>query len=277
MTDVAHHETVIRPTKGWGRLRLREAVAYRDLLAALAQRDIKLRYRQTALGVIWVVLQPLLGAGLLSFVFGKIAKLPGEGVPYFVFTYFGFLAWNLFSGVLSRLSPSLVNSAALISKVYFPRLLVPLAASFSALVDFAVASLLGVVLLIAYGIAPTFATLALPVFVFLLFLIAFAAGLGAASAAVSYRDVNFVLPVFLQLAMYASPVAYSVGAVPERYRTLYQLNPLAPLLQGVRWSVLHTNAPSWPAVVYSAAVAAALTAAGLLTFTRMERSFVDVI
>lgn len=277
MPDIAAAETVLQPTRGWGRLRVREAFAYRDLLYALALRDLKLRYRQTALGVIWVVLQPLLGAGLLSFVFGKVAGLPGEGVPYFVFTYFGFLAWNLFAGVLSRISPSLVNSAALISKVFFPRILVPLSAAVSAAVDFLVAALLGVVLLVAYGIAPTTATLTLPLWVLLLFGMAFAAGLAAASAAVAYRDVNFVLPVFLQLLLYASPVAYSVTAVPETYRTLYQLNPLAPVLQGFRWAVLNTDPPSWPAVGYAAGVLVAFTAAGLLTFTRMERSFVDVI
>lgn len=277
MPDIATAETVLQPTRGWGRLKVREAFAYRDLLYALAQRDIKLRYRQTALGVIWVVLQPLLGAGLLSFVFGKVARLPGEGVPYFVFTYFGFLAWNLFAGVLSRISPSLVSSAALISKVFFPRILVPLSAAVSAIVDFAVAAVLGIVLLLVYGIAPTPALLTLPLWALLLFGMAFAAGLAAASAAVAYRDVNFVLPVFLQLLLYASPVAYSVTAVPESYRTVYQLNPLAPVLQGFRWAVLNTDPPSWPAVAYAGVVMLFFVVLGLLTFTRMERSFVDVI
>ena len=277
MPDIATAETVLQPTRGWGRLKVREAIAYRDLLYALALRDIKLRYRQTALGVIWVVLQPLLGAGLLSFVFGKVAKLPGEGVPYFVFTYFGFLGWNLFAGVLSRIAPSLVASSALISKVFFPRILVPLSAAVSAVVDFVVAFVLGIVLLVVYDVAPTKAMLTLPLWVLLLFGLAFAAGVAAASAAVAYRDVNFVLPVFLQLLLYASPVAYSVTAVPEAYRGLYQLNPLAPVLQGFRWALLDTNPPSWPAVGYAGAVLVLLTVGGLLTFTRMERSFVDVI
>lgn len=268
---------VLRPRSRWTPVDLRELWEFRDLLVTFAGRDVRLRYRQTALGVIWVILQPLLAAGVLSFVFGGVAKLPSEGVPYFVFAFAGTLAWNTFSATLGKSSGSLVGNSALVSKVYFPRMLLPLSVLGSTILDFGVALVVMAVLLAIGGVAPGLPLLLLPVWLVLVLVMALGAGLVAASLMVRYRDVQFVLPVVIQFALFASPVAYSLDAVPESARPWFGLNPLVGLLEAFRWSLLDLDAPHGGALAYSVVAAALLLVAGAALFTRMERQFADVI
>ena len=256
---------------------LAETWQARDLLYTFADRDLRLRYRQTALGVVWVVLQPLIAAGIFTFVFGTVAHLSSEGKPYLLFTFAALTGWNLFSGILTRASGCLVGNANLVSRVFFPRLILPLSVMPAALVDFAVALGMYAVLLVVYGVAPTAALVTLPLWMLLLCAGAFGAGLVASSLMVRYRDVQYVLPVAVQLLLYASPVAYAASRVPERWHTLYFLNPLAAAIEGLRWSLLGTEAPPAGAVVWSVSLAALAVAAGVLVFRRMERGFADVI
>jgi lipopolysaccharide transport system permease protein len=267
----------IRASAGWRALDLAQVWRYRDLLFTLAVRDLKLRYKQTVLGVAWVVLQPLIGAGIFSFVFGRIAKLPSDGVPYMVFSYTGMIAWTVFSSTLAKTSACLVGNAHLVSKVFFPRLILPLSTVYSTLVDFAIALGLMSVLMAVYGVVPGAQLLLMPFC--LLTILAFAMGVGllACGLTVRYRDVQYILPVALQFMLYASPVGYSVSAVPENLRQIYMLNPLAPLLEAFRWTLLGTGELDARHLAYAAFVACALLTAGAFAFRRMERTFADVI
>jgi len=268
----------IRPPRPWEALDLRSLWRFRDLLLALAARDIKLRYRQTALGVLWVVLQPLLAAGIFAFVFGRVAHLDSGGVPYVLFCYAGLLAWNLFSSVVLKASVSLVSNASLVSKIFFPRVVLPFSAVISALLDFAIGLVVGVALMLACGKVPTFALLAAPFWLALLVLLATGAGLICAALAVSYRDVTHILPVTLQLLLYGSPVGYTVAVIPEGLpRTLYKLNPIAPLLEGFRDALLGYGFVGSRSAIYAITVAVLVFLAGLIFFRRMERQFADVI
>ncbi|MGI4787869.1 MAG: ABC transporter permease [Janthinobacterium lividum] len=281
-------EIAVRPSRtlkakpGWQALNVRELWQFRDLLVTLAGRDVKLRYRQTAVGVLWVVLQPLLAAGIFAFVFGKVANLPApKGVPYFVFSYAGLLGWNVFSGTVVKVSASLVQNANLISKVYFPRLILPLSMMFSTLIDFAVSlALLPVLMLIAH-VVPGLSLLTLPLWFALILMLALGVGMFAAALAVTYRDVQYVIPVLMQFFLYASPVAYMLSyaltKIPPAFRTFYYLNPMAGLLEAFRWSLLgHETLPVIP-VAYAAVVSLLAFFAGAYAFKKMERKFADVI
>jgi lipopolysaccharide transport system permease protein len=268
---------VIRPTSGWAALNLKEIWPYRDLLWTLASRDIKVRYKQTSLGVIWVVLQPLLAAGIFSFVFGKIANLPSDGLPYILFSYSGLQAWTLFATILNRTSGCLVGNDHLITKVYFPRLILPLSSLPSALLDFIIAMGMMAVLLIAFRVAPRWELLFLPVWMLILMVLATGTGLWLAALMVAYRDVRHMLPVGTQMLLYASPVAYAVSVVPEDYRTLYYLNPLSAPLDAFRWSLLRSGYPPWWALVWSASLGALALVLGAIMFKRMERTFADIV
>ncbi|MCC6730591.1 MAG: ABC transporter permease [Chthonomonadales bacterium] len=277
MEAVEKPALVIRPASGWQAVNLREIWRFRDLLLTLAGRDVKLRYRQTALGAIWVVLQPLVGAGIFSFVFGRVAKLPSDGVPYFLFSYAGLLGWNAFSATLTKSSQSLVGNAGLVSKVYFPRLVLPLSSVPSVLIDFAVALGMMAALMCLNGVAPHWGLLLLPVWLAVLLGLALGMGLIFSALMVTYRDVMHVLPVLTQMLLYASPVAYAVSAVPERLRSVYLLNPLSGLLEAFRWSLLGTGHLRPAYVAYSAGFTLVVLAAGAFSFRRMERRFADVI
>jgi lipopolysaccharide transport system permease protein len=268
---------VIRPPSKWAPINLREVWEFRDLLRRLTIRDLKLRYKQTALGVIWVVLQPLLAAGLLSFVFGSVAKLPSDGVPYFVFSFVGLTIWNLFSSVLGKSSGSLVANSALVSRIFFPRLVLPLSTIGSTLVDFGVAFTMGIVVVAVGGVTPGWALFLLPVWVVMAICIAAGVGLTAAALMVQYRDVSQILPVLTQLLLYATPVAYALSAVPASAQRIVELNPLTAVVEGYRWSAIGTSAPSPASVAWSAAVAIVLIVVGAFVFTRRERRFADVI
>ncbi|CAN5868621.1 ABC transporter permease [soil metagenome] len=268
----------IRPRSGWAALDLREIWLFRDLLLALAGRDLKVRYKQTSLGVAWVILQPLIGAGIFAFVFGAVAKLeaPG-GVPYFLFSFVGLLAWNAFSGTVNRSSGAMVGNEHLVSKVYFPRLILPISTIFAALIDFAVALGMLAVLLGLLWHLPGTALALMPLVLALMLTLALGIGFAATALSVSYRDVGYVVPVALQFLLYASPVAYPLQEVPEQYRAIYLLNPLAPLLEAFRWSLLGVGEVLWGHLLYSAACAATALIAGAFVFKRMERKFADVI
>ncbi|TCO92841.1 lipopolysaccharide transport system permease protein [Chthoniobacter flavus] len=268
----------IRPPRAWEALDLSGLWRFRDLLLALAVRDIKLRYRQTVLGVLWVILQPLLGAGIFAFVFGRVARLDSGGQPYVLFAYAGLLAWNLFNGVVLKASGSLVANAPLVSKVFFPRLLLPFSGVISALLDFGIALVVGEILLLISGQPPTVSLLMAPLWLFFLLLLATGVGLLCAALAVAYRDVNHILPVALQFLLYGSPVGYTIAIIPAGLpRLLYKLNPLAPFIEGFRVSLLGHGLIGVRSSTYACFMAVVIFLAGLIVFRRMERQFADVI
>jgi lipopolysaccharide transport system permease protein len=256
---------------------LREFWHAREIFYRFGMRDLTLRYRQTALGVTWVVIQPLMAAGIFAVVFGGVAELPSDGIPYFVFSFAGMLGWNAFSQVVSRSSGSLVANQALVSKVFFPRMLVPLSSILSVLVDFVVTFCLGVVLLAAFGINPGWPIVLLPVWILLLLLVASGLGLVASALMVKYRDVQYIVPVLIQMLLYASPIAYSLSAVPDRLRLLYDLNPLSWIFEAIRWSFLGLPAPPPWQIAAAVVVALVVFGAGVVIFQQMERAFADVI
>lgn len=241
------------------------------------QRDIVLRYRQTFIGVAWVLIQPLASAGIFAIVFGAIAQLPTGGVPYFLFTFMSMLAWTLFSSTVSRGAASMVANQSLVSKVFFPRMLVPLSAAAATLLDFAVGFALGIVLLFAFGVNPGWAVLLAPVWVLIFLATALGIGLAASAWAVKYRDVQYVLPWMLQVALYATPVAYSTDAIPANLQPLFLANPLAWMIDGFRWSVLGTAMPPTWQLLGSIVFAILVFFLGSIVFQRHERSFADLI
>ena len=271
----------IGPPSTWAALNPRELWHFRELLWNLAVRDVKLRYRQTLLGVAWVVLQPLLGAAIFAFVFGRVGgfKAPG-GVPYFLFALAGMAGWNAFSSTLSRTSNSMVGNAHLLSKVYFPRVALPLANACSTVVHVGVMLAVVAILLGTRWHFPGANVLLLPACLLLIMALSLGLGLCATALAVSYRDVQYVIPVMTQLLFYLSPVAYPaqsvVDRVPAAYQHLYVLNPLAALLEAFRWSLLSVGEVRWGWLAYSAAVSLVTLGVGAYTFSRMERTFADV-
>ena len=268
----------IKPRRSWLPTHPRELWLFRELAVRFAARDITLRYRQTALGVVWVILVPLLGAGVLSFVFGSVANLQGPpGIPYFVFTLSGMVAWTAFSQIATRSSGSLVANAQLVGKVYFPRLLLPISTVLSTLVDVAVSLALLIVLLGVSGVRPGLGVITFPIWFVLVIALALGVGLLAGALMVRYRDVQYVLPVGIQFLLFASPVAYTLASVPAKAQTLYELNPLTGLLEGMRWSLIGTERPSAALTAYSMIFAVALLVLGTMVFSRMERQFADVI
>lgn len=274
---------VIRANSGWALVDLREVWMYKDLFVALGERELKLRYRQTVLGIAWVILQPLLGAAIFSIVFNVVGQIrsPAEGIPYFLLSYTGMVAWGLFSGTLTKSSSSLVQNAALISKVYFPRLILPLSVALSALVDFLVACSVLVMLMVFFRISPTFAVILLPVWFVVLLLLGIGIGLFASSLMVKYRDVQHILPVFVQLLLYASPVGYTLGfalsRTPVDLQPFFYLNPLSGILEAFRWSILGTPSPSPPILVYAIISSIAVFVSGTYFFKETEKRFADVI
>jgi lipopolysaccharide transport system permease protein len=267
----------IEPTRGWFALGLREVWAYRELLYFLVWRDIKVRYKQTVLGVAWVVIQPLATAAIFAFILGRLASLPSGGVPYLIFVFAALLPWQLFSGALTRAGASLVASSNLLTKVYFPRLVVPLAAVLSGLVDFMVSLVILGVLMVRYRVAPSWNLLTLPVFVLLALLAAFGAGLWLSALNVQYRDVQQLIPFLAQAWMFLSPVVYSEELIPAgTVRLLYNLNPITGVVQGFRWALFGAPPPTAITLV-SAVLVSLATLAGLVYFKRVEDTFADVV
>jgi lipopolysaccharide transport system permease protein len=256
---------------------LRALWEFRELLYFMVWRDVKTRYKQTALGVGWVVLQPLLTTVIFTVVFAYFARMPSEGVPYPLFAFSALLPWSYFSQALSRSSIGLVSNANLISKVYFPRLILPLSAVVTPLVDFCLTFVVLLGLLAWYQAVPTLAIVLLPVFVLMALLAAVAVSLWLSALNVKYRDVGHLIPFLLQIWMYASPVVYPVSMVPERWRTLYGLNPMVTVVEGFRWSLLGTPPPDATLALVSSAAVLVLLAGGFMYFKATERTFADVI
>jgi lipopolysaccharide transport system permease protein len=276
-SDAKEPLIAIRPPGRFSPLALGELGQYRDLFMALAVRDVKLRYKQTALGVIWVILQPLAGALIFTLVFNKVAKLDSEELPYIVFTYAGLLGWNAFNSTLTKASACVVGNAQLVSKVFFPRLILPLSTVLSTLIDFAVGMSVMIVLMVVFGVAPGPGLLLMPVILALLILLAVGLGLYTSALMVQFRDLQYAIPVMMQFLLYASPVAYAVSAVPEKWRPLYFLNPITGLLEAFRWSLLNRGDLNLGYLAYSAAAVGVIFVFGTFAFKRMERKFADVI
>lgn len=268
----------IRPGKSWEILNLRDIWLYRDLLYTLTERDIKLRYRQTALGAIWIVLQPLLAAGVLSFVFAIVAKLKADnGLPYFVFSYAGTMGFRVFNDTLIKATGSLINNSSLVSKVFFPRVLLPISTGSSTFIDFLISLSLLFVFMLVFRIAPTVALFTMPLWFLLLFLMGLGFGLVGAALVVKFRDVANVVVVMAGLMQSISPAAYSSNNIPDKFKMIYFANPVSGLLEAFRWSLLGRSDVHWNAVIYSSVCAILLFLWGARLFRKMERGFADVI
>jgi lipopolysaccharide transport system permease protein len=267
---------VIQPSRGWRALDLRELWRFRELVYFLALRDVKVRYKQTALGVAWVLLQPLLAMGIFSVVFGS-RGLTTNGVPYSLFVVSGLVPWFYFANATSGASGSIVGNTQLISKVYFPRLAIPLAAVLANLVDLSIGLLLELVLLLIFGVAFGWNLLAVPILVGLSVLTALAASVWLSALDVQYRDVRYAVPFFIQVWLFATPVIYSAADVPERWRFMLMLNPMTGIIEGFRWALLGMGEAPLGALALSMMIVIGLLSAGLLYFRRMERTFADVI
>ena len=265
----------IEPPSGLFELRLREVWAYRELLYFFVWRDVKIRYKQTAIGVLWVVLQPVLNMLVFTLIFGRLAKLPSDGLPYPVFYFAALVPWTYFAYALQMTTNVVVENQRLITKVYFPRLILPISSALSGLVDFAIGFVVLVIFALAYRIHPTFAALWLPVFLLLALLTALGVGLWLSALNALYRDVRYVIPFLVSFWMFASPVAYPSSLVPARWRWIYGLNPMAGVIDGFRWAITgRGSAPSLLLLASSFAVALVLLG-GLVFFNRMETTVAD--
>jgi lipopolysaccharide transport system permease protein len=274
-TQASH--IVIEPSRSWLRLDLGDLWHYRELLFFLAWRDIKVRYKQTLLGATWAVIQPLLTMLIFSVIFGKLAGLPSEGIPYPVFTYTALLPWQLFAFALMQSSNSLVSSQNLVSKVYFPRLVIPIASVGPGLVDFLISFLVLIGLMTFYNIPLTTRLFILPLLLLLALTTAMAVGIWLSALNVEYRDVRYVVPFLTQFWMYATPIAYSSTLIPEKWRLLYALNPLTGVVEGFRWALLGKSDGIGAMIWVSTAIVILLLVSGLIYFRRMEDTFADVI
>lgn len=250
---------------------------YRELLYFLAWREVKVRYKQTALGVAWAILQPLLTVLLFAAIFGRFAKIPSDGLPYPLFAFAGLLPWTYFAEATMRSSTSLVSDANLLRKVYFPRLIIPLAATVTPIVDFVLAFVVLLGMMQWYRVSPTWNALFLPGFMALAFATALAVGLWLSALNVKYRDVRHTVPFLVQIWMFASPIVYPASLVPEQWRLLFALNPMAGVIEGFRWGLLGKQSPDFALIGASAIVVLGLLFGGLVFFRRMERVFADVV
>ncbi len=251
---------------------------YRELFAFLTWRDILVRYKQTVLGVAWAVLRPLFTVLIFSLVFGRLAKLPSEGVPYAMLVAAAILPWQFFSSAFSDASNSVIGNAAMISKVYFPRLIIPASSVIVGLVDFALSAIIVVGLMVWYGVTPGWRVLSLPLFIGLILSTSLGAGLWFAALNVTYRDFRHVVPFVAQLGLYISPVGFSSAIIPEQWRMLYAVNPMVGAIDGFRWALLGTSQPLyWPGIWMAYAISFLLLATGVAFFRRTEKGFADII
>lgn len=267
--------TRIEPSKGWIALKLADLWEYRELLYFLIWRDIKVRYKQTALGAAWAILQPLLTMAIFSLFFGRLAKMPSDGVPYPLFSYAGLVPWTFFALGLGQSANSLVGSANLIKKVYFPRLLIPLATVCSGVVDFLLAFAVLIVMMFYFGVVPTLNILWLPLFLLLALITSLGVGLWLSALNVEYRDVRFVVPFITQFWMFATPIVYPSSLLSEPWRTLYGINPMVGVVESFRWALLGTDSAPGPIIAVSSITALALLIGGAYYFRRMEKTFAD--
>jgi len=269
--------TVIRPSRGWIGVDFKELWRYRELLYFLIWRDIKVRYKQSLLGASWAILQPLLTMIIFTVFFGRWAGIPTDDVPQPVFYFAGILPWQLFQSGVSKAGTSLVASRNLITKIYFPRIAIPVAPIIAGLLDFALAFLILIGLMLYYGIVPTTALWTLPLFLMLTLLTAMGVGIWLAGLNVTYRDVGYVIPFLLQAWFFLSPIVYSSNIVPENLQPYYGLNPMVGVIEGFRWAILGTGQPEPVALIASIGIASLLLISGVIYFKRMERTFADVV
>ena len=269
--------TIIEPKKGWIPIDLRQIWNYRELFYFLTKRDIKVRYKQTVLGGLWAIIQPVFTMIVFTLFFGRLAKVPSDGIPYPIFVYAGLLPWTYFANALSASGNSLVGSANLITKVYFPRLIIPASASLAGLVDFFIAMLVLGVMMIYYQFLPGIGILLFPFLIGLTFLCSVGVGLWLSALNVQYRDIRYVIPFLIQIWMFVSPVIYPVSMVSEKYQWLLALNPMTGVIQAYRASLLGHKPIDWFLLGISTLMILALFIGGLYYFRRMEKSFADVI
>jgi lipopolysaccharide transport system permease protein len=268
---------LIRPSKGWRFLNLKELWEYRELIYFLIWRDIKVRYKQTVLGAAWSILKPVMTMVVFTVIFNKFAKIDSEGLPYPIFAFAGLMPWNFFSESINRGGTGLVGNAHLISKVYFPRLIIPLASVTTPVVDFMLSFFVFIAMMIWFGIKPGYGTLYLPLILFLTLITAFSVSLWLSALNVRYRDVGYTIPFIIQLWLYASPVAYPVSLVPEKWRFFYNINPMVGVIEGFRWALLGKDIPDFRLMIVSGIIVVALLCSGILYFRHTEQTFADVI
>ncbi|HEX7997599.1 MAG TPA: ABC transporter permease [Pyrinomonadaceae bacterium] len=272
------HEVLIEPSRGWAALRLRELWEYRELLYFLAWRDIKIRYKQTALGLAWAILQPFLTMLIFAVFFGKLARMPSDNVPYPLFAFAALVPWTFFANGLTQSSNSLVGSANLIKKVYFPRLVVPISVVLGGLPDFALSFLVLLGMMAYYGVAPQLAiVLWLPLLLLLALVTALGTGLWLSALNVKYRDVRYIVGFLTQIWMFATPVVYPASLLSGRWRLVYSLNPMVGVVEGFRWALLRTETAPGMAIVISATMSLLILVTGTFYFRRMEKTFADIV
>jgi lipopolysaccharide transport system permease protein len=273
----ARREAIIRPGKGLFDLELDAIWRYRELMFTLMLRDIQVLYKQAALGAAWAVIQPVFAVTVFTIVFGSFAKMPSDGIPYPIFAFAAVLPWTYFAEATRRASTGLVDDSELVRKVYFPRLVIPLAKVTAPLLDFAIAFVELLVLMAFYGVAPSFKLLAIVPLILIAGLLALAIGLWLGPVNVRFRDVKHTVPFMLQIGMYASPIVYPLSQVPAEWQTLYSLNPMVGVIEGFRWAVFDRGHPDFAALGIGLAVIAVLLVTGLVFFKNQERTFADVI
>ena len=267
----------IAPSKGWVSLKLKELWEYRELLYFLTWRDLKVRYKQTALGAAWAIIQPFFTMVVFSLFFGKLAKVPSDGVPYPIFSFAALVPWTFFANGLTQSSNSLVGSANLITKVYFPRLTIPIASVLSGIVDFVLAFVVLLVMMLYYGIVPTVNVLWLPLFLLLALVASLGVGLWLSALNVEYRDVRYVVPFITQFWLFVTPIAYPSSLLREPWRTVYGLNPMVGVVEGFRWALLGTKTAPGPLIAVSSIAALVILVTGAFYFRRMEKTFADIV
>jgi lipopolysaccharide transport system permease protein len=267
----------IARSKGWVPLKLSELWEYRELLYFLVWRDIKVRYKQTALGATWAVIQPFFTMVVFSLFFGHLAGMKSDGLPYPIFSFAALVPWSFFANGLSQSSNSLVGSSNLITKVYFPRLIIPLASSFSGVVDFLIAFAVLIVMMLYYSLLPTLNVLWLPLFFLLAMVTSLGVGLWLSALNVEYRDVRFIVPFITQFWLFVTPIAYPSSLLPEPWHTLYGLNPMVGVVEGFRWALLGTKTAPGPIIAVSSVAAIVILITGAFYFRRMEKTFADIV
>lgn len=282
MTDITKPEPAtvfIKPSTGFAALNLRDLWTYRELIYFMIWRDIKVRYKQTVLGAAWAIIQPVLTMLIFTFIFGQVARLPTDGgIPYPIFSYTALLPWGLFVAALNQASRSLTSNQNMVTKIYFPRLVLPLASILSGLVDFAIAFVILVGLMFYYGVTPSINVLwTLPMFLLLAIVTALGVALWLSAINVQYRDVNYALPFITQFWLFLTPIAYSSSLISEKWQLVYSLNPMAGVVNGFRWALLGTNTGPGPEMAVSVLISILILISGLFYFRNMEKTFADTI
>ena len=278
VTDVKDERVIrIEPSKGWVSLKLTELWEYKELLYFLVWRDLKVRYKQTALGATWAIIQPFFTMVVFSLFFGKLAKMPSDGIPYPIFSYAALVPWSFFANGLNQASNSLVGNSNLIKKVYFPRMAMPIASVLGGVVDFVLAFIMLIGMIFYYGMVPTINVIWLPFFLMLAFMTSLGASLWLSAMYVQFRDVRHIIPFLTQIWLFATPIAYPSSLLSEPWRTLYGINPMVGVVEGFRWALLGVHTAPGPIIIVSSITAMGLLISGAFYFRRMEKTFADVV